>query len=291
MRYFDFFFPLVMILFPVIISIFIRPHPDPKDPDPQATVARITMLRKRLWLGTAAALIVFLGVYSMLSTQVAAFFWMLWFPLWFAGAMPLLQAKDRGWRSIERPATRAATLERRDVAPPGLGIARLMAWILWLALLVLAVWPLFRGQTDWSSAGFLMFSAFGAGWLLMGGYGTRLSTLEPEPMDVGASQELLRGYEDLRRFKIWGWFAVSTMAMLAFSVPPVLLVLDPERWLYTAIWVGAGGGALVGLLGGVFGFTADIRRTRLTRLYQDLAEGRTTNNTRASLPTSGLGKS
>jgi hypothetical protein len=91
-------------------------------------------------------------------------------------------------------------------------------------------------------------------------------------MDVGGSEELAGGYESLRRLKIWGWFIVSTMAMLAMSLPPVLLAWDPEGWLTAAIWVGAGGGAFVGLLGGVFGGTADVRRTRLNRLYQDLAE-------------------
>ena len=191
----------------------------------------------------------------------------------------------------ERPRARTATLRRRDGAPPRLALARLLAWMLWLALLLLAVWPFFRGEADWSTAWFLIFSAFGGGWLLMGKLGTRLSVLEAEPMDVGGSPDLVRGYDSLRRFKIWGWFAVSTMAMLAFSLPAVLLARDPEEWLYAAIWVGAGGGALVGLLGGVFGVTADIRRTRLNRLYQDLAEGRTTDATRDGLPTSGMGNS
>jgi len=274
MKYFDFFFPLSMILFPLIFSLFVRSHPDQRDPDPQPTVARVAMLRKRLWLGTAAAVLFFLGFYFFASPRGASFLWVLAFPLWFAITVPLLQAKDRGWKMTERPAARTATLERRDVAPPGLAIARLLAWILCLALFVLALWPFLRGQTEWSTAWFLMFSAFGAGWLLMGRFSTRLSVLEGEPMDVGGSPELAQGYESLRRFKIWGWFAVSTMAMLAFSVPPVLLARDPEGWLYAAIWVGAGGGAFVGLLGGVFGVTADVRRTRLNRLYQDLAEGR-----------------
>jgi len=275
MRYFNFFFPLSMILFPLIFSLFVRSHPDPRDPDPKATVARVARLRRWLWMGTAAAVFVFLGAYLFISPRGASFLWILAFPLWFAITVPLLQAKDRGWLMTERPQARAATLERRDVAPSGLAIVRLLAWILWLALFVLALWPFLTGQSEWNTAWFLMFSAFGAGWLLMGGLGTRLSVLEAEPMDVGGSPELARGYESLRRYKIWGWFGVSTMAMLAFSLPPVLLARDPEGWLYAAIWVGAGGGAFVGLLGGVFGVTADVRRTRLNRLYQDLAEGTT----------------
>jgi hypothetical protein len=272
MKYFDFFFPLSMILFPLVFSLFVRSHPDPRDPDPQATLARVARLRKRLWLGTGAAVVLFLGVYLFASPRAASFLWILAFPLWFAITAPLLQAKDRGWMMTERPQTRAATLERRDVAPPKLALTRFLASILWLALFVLALWPFLRGQAEWRSAWFLMFSVFGAGWLLMERFATRLSVLEAEPMDSAGSPELMRGYESLRRFKVWGWFTVSTMAMLAFSVPPVLLARDPEGWLTVAIWVGAGGGAFVGLLGGVFGVTADIRRTRLNRLYQDLAD-------------------
>ena len=279
MRYFDFFFPLSMILFPVIFSLFVRSHPNPRDPDPQATTARIARLRRRLWLGTAAAVVLFIVVHSVAPPRWAYFLWILAFPLWFLGTMPLLQAKDRGWRPVERPPARAATLERRDVTTPGLAVARLLAMIIWLVLLLAALWPFAGGTADWTSAWFLMFSAFGAGWLLMGRYATRLSTLEPEPLDAAGSAELARGYESLRRFKVWGWFAVSTMAMLAISVPPVLLARDPEGWLYAAIWVGGGGGAFVGLLGGVFGIMTDIRRTRLNRLYQDLAVDREADET------------
>jgi hypothetical protein len=274
MRYFDFFFPLSMILFPVIFSMFVRPHPDPKDPHPEATAARVAQLRRRLWWGTAAAVAVFLAAYSLAAPRVAYFLWVLAFPLWFAGTMPLLQAKDRGWRATERPPARAATLERRDVPPPRLAGSRMLAWAVWLALSVLALWPFVSGRTDWSFAWFLVFSVFGGGWLLMGSYGARLSALEPEPLDAGGAAELAQGYESLRRFKVWGWFALSTMAMLAFCLPPVFLAQDPEGWLEAAIWVGAGGGALVGLLGGAFGIMVDVRRTRLNRLYQDRIEGR-----------------
>jgi hypothetical protein len=274
MRYFDFFFPLSMILFPVIISMFVRAHPDPRDPDPDATAARVAQLRRRLWLGTAAAVVVFLAAYSLAPPRAAFFLWVLAFPLWFMGAMPLLQAKDRGWRVTERPPARAATLERRDVTPPRMAGARIIAWAVWLILLVLALGPFLAGATDWRFAWFLLSSAFGGGWLLMGSFGARLSSLEPEPMDAGGSAELAQGYESLRRFKVWGWFILSIMAMLAFCLPPVLLAQDPEAWRSAAIWVGAGGGALVGLLGGVFGIMADVRRTRLNRLYQDRIEGR-----------------
>jgi len=42
------------------------------------------------------------------------------------------------------------------------------------------------------------------------------------------------------------------------------------RALCLSIWVGAGRGTLIGILGGVFGIYADVNRARIRRLPQDL---------------------
>jgi hypothetical protein len=73
---------------------------------------------------------------------------------------------------------------------------------------------------------------------------------------------------------LWGWFVVSVLAMLCFCLPALLLALDPERFLYAAVWIGAGGGAFVGIAGAAYGMRADLYRARLNRLYQDLYENR-----------------
>lgn len=56
MRWFDFFFPLGMILSPAIFSLFVRIQPAPGE-DTQEQAVRIRSLRKKLWRWTAAAAI------------------------------------------------------------------------------------------------------------------------------------------------------------------------------------------------------------------------------------------
>lgn len=119
----------------------------------------------------------------------------------------------------------------------------------------------------------MIFPLIGGGWLAWGAYFGRMATLEPEPIDLSSSPELAQGYADFRNFKLWGWFTLSVLAMLAFCMTSLLLALDASG-LTTAIWIGAGGGSMVGVLGGVFGVRADLYRTRLNRLYQDLSENR-----------------
>jgi len=221
------------------------------------------------------AVAAFLALQFWVSTEIAYFLWVACFPLWFAGAMPLLQAKDRGWQPLHRPAgTRAATLQRRDLEPASLQVARKVAWGGWLALLAVTLWAFATRSESWAFAWTLIFPLMGGGWLAWGAYFGRMATLEPEPIDVSASPELAQGYADFRNFKLWGWFTLSVLAMLAFSTTSLLLALDGSGLMTTAIWIGAGGGSMVGVLGGAFGVRADLYRTRLNRLYQDLSENR-----------------
>lgn len=271
MDWFRLVFPLVMILTPALSSLFIRNHPDPGD-DAAERAARIARLRTRLWLGTAVAVAAFLAFHFWVSTEIAYYLWVAGFPLWFAGAMPLFQAKDRGWQPLHRPeGTRAATLQRRDLEPASLRAARKVAWGGWLALVAATLWAFATGEQGWELAWLLIFPLTGGGWLAWGAYCGRLAMLEPEPIDVSASPELAQGYADFRNFKLWGWFTLSVLAMLAFCTTTLLLALDASGLLTTAIWIGAGGGSMVGVLGGVFGVRADLYRTRLHRLYQDLS--------------------
>ncbi len=274
MDWFDFVFPLVMILWPATFSLFIRHHPDPDD-DAAERVERIARLRRRLWLGTVLAVTAYLALYASAFSEFARYVWVTCFPLWFAGAMPLFQAKDRGWRPLHRPeGTRAATLQRRDLEPASLQTARKAAWTGWLALFAATVWAVAESGQGLRLAWTLIFPLIGGGWLAWGAYFGRMATLEPEPIDVSASPELARGYAEFRNFKLWGWFALSVLAMLAFCTTSLLLALDPSGLMTTAIVIGAGGGSLAGVLGAAFGVRADFYRTRLHRLYQDLSENR-----------------
>lgn len=274
MDWFRFVFPLVMILSPVIASLFIRVHPDPGQ-DPAARRARISKLRGRLWLGTAAAVAAFLALYYGVSAEVSYYMWMASFPLWFLGAMPLLQAKDRGWRPVRQEGPiRTARLQRRDVEPPSLRKARRYAWAVWAVLFGATIAAFAVRRPGWLYAWTLTLPLWGGGWIASGAYFSRTTLREPEPMDASGSPELVERYADFRRYKLWWWFVLSVLAMLCFCLPALLLALGPNRFLYPAIWIGAGGGALVGIAGAAFGMRADFSRARINRLYQDLDDKR-----------------
>jgi len=274
MDWFRFVFPLVMILSPLVASCFVRVHPDPGQ-DASARAARIATLRRRLWLATVVAVGAFLLLYFAVSPEASYYMWTASFPLWFLGTMPLLQTKDRGWRPMQqRGAVRSATLQRRDVEPPALRRARLLAWAAWAALFGATIVAFVVRRPGWFYAWMLTFPLFGGGWVASGAHFARMTALEPEPIDASGSPELAAGYAEFRRYKLWGWFVISMLAMLCFSVPPLLIALDPDRFLYPAVWIGGGGGALVGVAGAAYGMRADLYRARLNRLYQDLYENR-----------------
>jgi len=59
--------------------------------------------------------------------------------------------------------------------------------------------------------------------------------------------------------------------MLIFSLPPLLLIWHGNQALMWAIAIGAGGGSLSGIGGGVFGTMASIKRARINRLCAEAA--------------------
>ncbi len=272
MDWFNLCFPLFMILSPAVFSLFIKKVPA-NDADKGAQESKIDRLRTRLWFWTTIAVIVFAACYLWLPRELTRQMWVLFFPLWFVCVMPLLQAKDRGWGPIHVPeGTRSASLAPRDRVSPVPGWTWGLALAVWLVGIAILVWLLARqsaqGQGWW--VGFFAF--FGGPFWLAGGYlGVRMFLVEAEPIDPGASQELADAYEEFRRFKAWMVYGLSCAAMLLFLSVSLLLALGPQYEMI-AIWIGAGGGSLLGILGGVFGTYGSIRRARLARLLMDLRE-------------------
>ncbi len=84
---------------------------------------------------------------------------------------------------------------------------------------------------------------------------------------IAARRALTAG---LRRLKQWSWCGGMALAMLIFTVVPLLIAWDEVAYLNAAIWIGAGGGGLLGVAGGVFGVIADLRRARINRRYREL---------------------
>jgi hypothetical protein len=275
MPIFDFIFPMAMILFPAVFALFIRVRP--ADGDAVAQLATAARLRRRLFGWTAAALAAYgalrwVGTASGAVDEAADFMWLAFFPLWFKGAMPLLQVKDIGWAPRPMAATtRGATLVRRDLVPPRLRALLVAAWVLWSALVLTTVAILLRSEApQWW---LLSFALMGAAQLLLGGWFARSSALEPEPLDSTGSRDLQAAYANLRRLKQWGGCGGMVIGMLLFTVAQLLIAWDQERILTIAIWIGAGGGGLLGLGGAVVGIMADLQRTRINRLYRQLTDG------------------
>jgi hypothetical protein len=46
---------------------------------------------------------------------------------------------------------------------------------------------------------------------------------------------------------------------------PLLIAIDPVGNLELAIWIGAGGGSLLGVMGGIIGAVAGTRQARINR--------------------------
>ena len=76
-----------------------------------------------------------------------------------------------------------------------------------------------------------------------------------------------------RNLKLYGWFALATASMLIFTLPALVLVWLGNQALVAAIVIGAGGGTLIGVGGGVFGTIASLRRAEINRLGLDAAAG------------------
>ena len=271
MRWFDCLFPLGMILSPAIFSVFIRIQPAPGE-DAQEQTARIQILRKRLWFWTAGAVILFLALYSYGPAELSRLAWIMFFPLWFRGAIPLLQAKDHGWRpALAGKTSRSASLVRRDIQAHIPTWAWLLAGAVWLLALVVIIELFVTQPHGVQLAWMVVFPLVGGAWLFWGRYWAARSALEPEPMDAGDSPELTRAYAGFRRAKMWAWYAMSVMVMIVMTLPAVMVASKGAELREAAMWVGAGGGCLAGVLGGVVGTWADLRRAKLSRLYQQIS--------------------
>jgi hypothetical protein len=266
MDYFESAFVLLMLLFPGVFTLFVRHRESGQMPDREDATIALAAKERRLWTATAAAVLGYVAL-SLSGIKIAAYMmWIAFFPLWFLLAMPVLQAKDPGWRGIPRTPVRTATLKRRDVWPPELERAWILLTIGWLLLL-------------FGAAAGLLFEAPGADmwWVIafpiLGGAELALfyrcgqgSLAEPEPSVAAETPEIRSARDGLRKLKLYGWFGAAVVMTLVFSVPALILIWWDQSALTAAIIVGAGGGALGGIGGGVFGTMADLRRARLNRL-------------------------
>ncbi|MEW6282989.1 MAG: hypothetical protein AB1758_30530, partial [Candidatus Eremiobacterota bacterium] len=211
------------------------------------------------WLATAAALGVWAACLAF-RPELAQFTWVLFFPVWFRAAHPVFLLKNPGYATAPGPERSASLAPRQESVPipPA-------AWLAPVALMALSGLAIGL-HSETRIHPWLIWSG-GLLWMGLTPWAARLTLGEPEPLDSRGSRELEEAYADLRRFKAWAFYTMGLLAVALFALTGVLLATGQER---AAIWVGAGGGSLVGVLGGVVGTWADVRRARVANLRHKL---------------------
>jgi hypothetical protein len=269
MIWFNRLFPPFMVLFPLVFVLCTRAHPKRARDDAPRRM-------QRLWLVTLIALALHLVVQPWLesnpgSLEVLRRAWPLvlgtggFMMIWFAFAMPALQAKHPGWRNLPNQGSpepvRSASLTPRNTTSPISRGTWIMGWTLFGLCTGAIGWAITEGAPS-----VLLLSI--AWWLGFSVYGSRASQVEAEPMDAAGSPELAEAWASLRSFKAWCFFSIGLLAMLGFAAVAVVTVYAPQSAGMSGAVLGTAGG----IAGGVFGTVASIRRARINALLQELGE-------------------
>jgi hypothetical protein len=269
MDYLEVAFVLAMLLFPAMLTVFVRRQPQEAGRSAGDADLDLRAKQRRLWLWTAVAI----GAYAALTlngnTEIVSFLWMACFPLWFLLAMPVLRAKDPGWRGVPRTATRSASLVRRDVLPPRLKRAWIYLTALWALLVTASIAGLAAGAPGAGQWWLITFPVVAGAEVALFYWCAKRSLIEPEPHPANETPEIRAARESLRGLKLYAWLWAAAACVLVFSAPALMLIWWGPSALVPAIAAGAGGGAVVGIGGGVVGTIADLRRARLNRLCID----------------------
>ncbi len=229
--------------------------------------------RKTLYLlaATVASLAIMLAAHRFYTGSGNLALWVLFFPLWFLGAMRIMPLKRPSWFAINQKGSniRTATLTSRLSSSPIPSAAWLLIWLLPVVSTIFVLLNIddLRDMTNMAPLFMLTGAYFWAG---LGNYGARWFLVEPEPMDKDNSEELTLAYERLRKVKLWGWYCVVGAATGIFCAVAVFTLL--EFALTSIVWTGAGGGTLVGIFGGVYGTYCTILRGRTNELRVKLEE-------------------
>lgn len=256
-----------------------------------AALLAATVLALALWLGLTLA-----GTRFEWAKWAGNFSWMLFFPLWFGLAMPLLRAKNPAWEYFAHGAQgahgsggplRTASLVNRARQNPVKG------WM-W----AVAVFAGLAGLIAIGARGFFPFPTDGAGDDAVGGAERarwfvflavalcgpsqlvwlpgvlRTMLVAPEPMDAAGSQELADLYARQRRRRVLGMFWLMGVAMpLAIGGIFALIVWFPNLG---GLWglVGGLGGVLLGGIGAAFGFMMTAERAKIAEARARLDQSR-----------------
>lgn len=286
MRLVMFVFAPAMLLAPVLF-VLLMPIRVATSADPQRMRAEVRGRLVVLSLATLVALAVWLGMLlagvnlrSDGLRMAAQFTWILFFPLWFVFALPVLRAKQPAmWEGhgVQGQVRAASLVNRARCNPIGTG-----HWVVfWGVLLLLTAVVALRG---WMRS--FATDAQQLRWMILTGctivtflvlapvmaWGIRLTLREPEPMDAAGSPALARMYDEYRSTKIRAMFWTLGVAMpvMLGTCMACMVWWDGESWIG---WIGAGGGVGFGLVGAWMGLVMSMRRARIAEFKRQLDVG------------------
>lgn len=286
----------MMIAIPLMWAVL---TPNRVGSDSQRMVIRLRM--SALVIFTFLALAAWLGLLLMTLqlpnsnplAQAHRHMWVAFFPLWFGLAMPVIRAKSYDWQpsvppsslgeaTIPGPAVRSASLVNRERDTPlrrwewAFGICLSLACIAWIALR--GLYPFADPETlepgqvsfyQWALALSTYAVCIASQWFLVP-YSLKLSYLEPEPLDSSGSRELQEMYRQHRRQKIRLLYWMTAVLLPVFIGGTVAwMVWWPEHFQWVGL-VGAIGGSLLGIAGGVVGMLMSAQRMRIAEFKSHL---------------------
>jgi hypothetical protein len=250
------------------------------------TLAVLTVLSLAAWLGLLLISIQLPPAHPFAMAWHQG--WVLFFPLWFALAIPTVRAKNPSPNcgveasvTLDEP-TRTASLVNRQKEP----VLQSWEWVIGAMSSVLCVaWIASRagypfaipGDKDPSQVTFLHWLlAFGTfttltllQWLLLR-VSIGLSSLEPEPLDSNGSEELVEMYRRHRRSKVrilYWTTGVVLPVFLGFMIGWMVWWPHQSRILGA---IGGLGGCMLGLTGGFLGAMMGLQRERINRARAQL---------------------
>jgi hypothetical protein len=288
----DWVFVPLLIASPLIFTLCFKT----KNPSPAARDqirARTALLTICTLLAIALSLALTLGgtLYRIdILRIVGRFTWMLFFPLWFGLAMPLIKLKnpliDAPLHTSTEFPVRAASLVNRQRRSP----IKPWHWIL-LAFLALVgavpiilhaftVTPSSTSQPTsisslWMLAAYALAVALTAGLLP---FLIRITLHEPEPLDAAGDprlQELYDRFRQKRARSMYWALGVGSVTALALSMALALWAFSgPALGMFGAI-----AGTVLGLIGAWMGISASSQRARIEEFRRSLSAPNPTSPT------------
>jgi len=278
----------VMIFTPLGVTLL---TPNRPKQDSELAIARtktwllvlMTLLAVTVWLGLQLAS---LRVPDSLIPKLAQSSWVFFFPLWFIFGVSAIRARNPNWGAFspQTGSVRTATITNRENENPIHSrlwvIATVVSFGFLTAIAARGLMPFpndsssgqnTMGQVQWIVSLASYASALAAGCVFMPMAFRRLH-VEPEPLDVSGSVEMVELYRGHRQRKIRGLFWLLAVALPGF----VGAMFCAATWLARANviigTIGAIGGTALGITGAVFGCLTAHHRMQIAEVKAKLDE-------------------